>query len=120
MLHAAVRWIRIVYPVVVFCVYVMAFFVAFAMVFMLPIGALGVVFVSLMSLVPVVIVWALIRLVERSMAIRMLRRGVCPVCHEQFATSVNDLGDVAFTCAGCGARFTAKGEDILLPDPSPT
>ena len=118
-LHAALRWTRSVYPIAVFCAYLMAFFVAFTFVFMLPIGALGVVFLSLMALVPVVIVWSLLNLVERKLAARKIRSGTCPACGSREAQRSEGEGEVGYSCRSCSARFTLRGEDIVLPEPLP-
>ncbi len=118
-LHVTLRWIRSVYPIVVFCGYLMAFFVAFAFVFMLPIGALGVVFLSLMALIPVVIVWSALNLVERKLAARKLRDGTCPACGSGEAQRIEGEGEVGYSCRSCSARFTSRGEDIILPEPLP-
>jgi len=114
MLHTIVRWIRLVYPGVVFGGYLIAFIFAFTMVFMLPIGALGMVFLAVMALIPVVAILAVVKAVERPLAIRKLRRGTCPAC-DAAAILVTDScegsGGQGYACSACGALFSARGED---------
>ena len=115
MLHTAVRWIRKVYPGVVFGGYLIAFILAFTMVFMLPIGALGMVFLAVMALIPVVALLAVVKAVERPLAIRKLRRGVCPACEMASITARDPVvggGGAGYACGACGALFSARGDDI--------
>jgi len=124
MLHSIVRWIRKVYPGVVFGGYLIAFILAFTMVFMLPIGALGMVFLAVMALIPVVAILAVVKALERPLAIRKLRRGTCPVC-DATAIVVKDSregsGGQGYACGACGALFSVRGEDIdVEPDTQPT
>jgi hypothetical protein len=115
MLHTIVRWIRKVYPGVVFGGYLIAFILAFTMVFMLPIGALGMVFLAVMALIPVVALLAVVKAVERPLALQKLRRGKCPAC-EVSSIVPKDLpdgsGGTGYACGACGALFTARGADI--------
>jgi hypothetical protein len=115
MVHSIVRWIRKVYPGVVFGAYLLAFLLAFTMVFMLPIGALGLVFIALMALIPVVAILGVVKAVERPLAIRKLRRGVCPAC-DVAAIVARDAsvvrGEAGYACGSCGALFNSRGEDV--------
>jgi hypothetical protein len=123
MLHTIVRWIRRVYPGVVFGGYLIAFLLAFTMVFMLPIGALGMVFLAVMALIPVVALLALVKAVERPLALRKLRRGDCPACDVGSITTSHDSGsdrvgvqNAHYACGACGSRFSDRGEDIQDDD----
>ncbi len=118
-MHSAIRSIRGAFPVVVFCGYLLAFFAAFTMVFMLPIGALGLVFLALMALVPVVATWVVLVAIERPLARAKLVRGVCPACSGRVRECLQEQGPASFECLACVRSFSSKGEDIELPDPSP-
>ena len=100
MIHTIVRMIRECYPGVVFGGYLLAFFVAFAMVFMLPIGALGLVFLALMALIPVVAILGIVRAIERPLALEKLRAGRCPACG---AKSIEPPSTASENCYECAA-----------------
>ena len=118
-LHTTVRAIRAAFHVCVFVLYLLAFIAAFAMVFMLPIGALGLVFVSLMGLIPVVMVWTILGMLERRLARAKLARGICPACGRPARMRARGDSASAYSCTACECEFTANGEDIALPDPTP-
>lgn len=116
MLHTIVRTIRQFYPGVVFVGYLLAFFVAFALVFMLPIGALGMVFLALMALIPVVFLLGIVRAIERPLALKKLRANRCPACDARAIEPPGaDHGDL-YRCTNCGSHFSASGEDADAPD----
>lgn len=116
MIHAMLRAIRRLYPGIVFGFYLLAFLAAFAMVFMLPIGALGLVFLALMALIPVVIAWGVLCALERSFALGKLRRGVCPKCSSTSVVGGKSDPTGEFACLECGGRFSPRGEDLVLPE----
>lgn len=116
MIHTALRATRRVYPGVVFGCYLLAFVAAFAMVFMLPIGALGLVFISLMALIPVVFGWGILCALERFFAVRKLRSGLCPICASRSVVGGEQAPSGEYSCLDCGGRFSSKGEDIDLPE----
>lgn len=109
---------------VVFGCYLLAFVTAFAMVFMLPVGALLLVFVGLMGLIPVVTVAVALRAFERPLARAKLQRGDCPACGEHAIESVSGAlesagaGGAAHFCRACGTGFSQRGEDMVLPEPT--
>lgn len=100
----------------VFGGYLLAFFVAFAMVFMLPIGALGLVFLALMALIPVVAVLGIVRAIERPLALGKLRAGRCPACAEKSIEPPSTANENCYECAACHERFSARGEDVAAPE----
>lgn len=116
MIHTIVRTIRKFYPGVVFGGYLLAFFVAFAMVFMLPIGALGLVFLALMALLPIVLVLGIVRAVERPLALEKLRSGRCPACGAKSIQAPSSASENCYECAQCHERFSARGEDVAAPE----
>ena len=117
MIHTIVRMIRECYPGVVFGGYLLAFFVAFAMVFMLPIGALGLVFLALMALIPVVLILGIVRAIERPLALEKLRAGRCPACSAKSIQPPSTASENCYECAACHERFSARGEDVAAPEP---
>ncbi len=116
MIHTIVRTIRRFYPGVVFGGYLLAFFVAFAMVFMLPIGALGMVFLALMALIPVVLILGIVRAIERPLALEKLRTGRCPACNERAILPPLSAQSDCYECSICRERFSARGEDVAAPE----
>ncbi len=115
MLHTIARTIRRYYLGVVFAGYLLAFGLAFVMVFALPIGALGMVFLALMALIPIVCIWMILCAVERRLALAKLRRGCCPVCSGNSARACEVSEGVSFRCETCRGNFSARGEEIV-PD----
>ncbi|MSR43983.1 MAG: hypothetical protein EXS15_01295 [Phycisphaerales bacterium] len=115
MLHTIARRIRSAYPAVVFGGYLVAFFLAFVMVFMLPIGALALVFVGLLALVPLVVVWGIVRMVEKPLALGKIRQGICPACASHAIHWVESDG--GFRCSNCSMRFGPRGDDLAQLDP---
>lgn len=118
MLHTIARTIRRYYLGAVFACYLLAFGLAFVMVFALPIGALGMVFAALMTLIPVVACWAILCAVERRLALGKLLRGRCPACHSTAVTACEPVEGVAYRCIACRGNFSARGEDVMLDEPA--
>lgn len=116
MLHTIVRTIRQLYPGVVFGGYLLAFFVAFALVFMLPIGALGMVFLAAMALIPVVFLLGIVRAIERPLALKKLRANRCPACDARAIEPPSADHSELYRCKSCGVHFSLRGEDAELPD----
>ncbi len=116
MFHTLVRTIRRYYAGVVFGGYLLAFLLAFAMVFMLPIGALGLVLLGLLALVPLVFLLAIVRTIERPLALAKLRAGRCLACNAVAIRKSSQSGSDSYACEACGKGFSARGEDIPEPD----
>lgn len=122
MVHSVLRWIRQVYLGVAFAGYMLAFLVAFTMVFMLPIGAFAMLFLALMALVPVAALLSLIKAAERRLALRKLSRGTCPACGAAALSRMAEGSDAAavggMACGACSMRFNGRGEDMDTDAPA--
>ncbi len=114
MVHTITRTLRRYYLGVVFGCYLFAFTLAFILVFALPIGALALVFVAVMALIPVVAFWSALCAIERRLALCMLRSGSCPQCRSDSIAACEDLGGVAYRCQSCRGCFSARGEDVAV------
>lgn len=79
-LYAIFHYVNECYPYILMGVYIIAFFIAFAMMFIMPQISLLLLFVGLYSLAVAVGVWKLSKYVERRLAQALLDRGVCPHC----------------------------------------
>ncbi|MSQ90716.1 MAG: hypothetical protein EXS01_04885 [Phycisphaerales bacterium] len=116
MFHTLIRTIRRFYPGVVFGGYLLAFFLAFVMIFMLPIGSLALVLLGVLGLIPVVIGLWVVRAIERPLALGKLRRGICPVCGLPTIEPPLVGGSDSYRCTGCAMRFSARGEEVPPAD----
>lgn len=83
-IYAILHYLNECYPYVLMGVFILAFFVAFAMMFIMPQISLLLLFVGLYSLAIAVGAWKLSRYVERRIARALLDRGVCPHCGHEF------------------------------------
>ncbi len=116
MFHSIVRTIRRCYLGVVVGGYLLAFVCAFTMMFMLPIGSLGLVILGLMALVPVVFLWGILGAIERRLARRKLRAGHCPACGKPAIRARVHGDESAFECGSCRELFSSAGADLDRPD----
>ncbi|MSR69287.1 MAG: hypothetical protein EXS17_02950 [Phycisphaerales bacterium] len=116
MLHTIARTLRRYYLGGAFACYLLSFVLAFVMVFALPIGALGMVFLALMALIPVVICWTILCAVEHRLALSKLRRGKCPTCNCNAVTTWEGVAGVTFRCAGCRDCFSESGQDVAVEE----
>lgn len=118
MVYRFVRAFNELYGLTVFGLFVMAFFIAFAMM-VYPIVALGLLIGAIYA---VVVFWAFGRLArgfERSLARRGLARGNCPACGgplERFDLGGEPGGGAArvdeggvYDCSRCGRAFSPSG-----------
>ncbi len=119
MWHTLLRTLRRYYLGVVFAAYLLSFGLAFVMVFALPIGALSMVFLAVMALIPAVACWSILCALERRFALRKLNRGRCPGCNGHTIGQVEGNANASFQCAQCRGCFSSRGEDVEGEEPSP-
>jgi hypothetical protein len=107
MLYRIVRAVHRWYFYVVFALYVLAFFTAFALMF-IPIVTIGILLASLYSLVLVVGVEKVMGWLEMALARRRLAQGACPQC----ASPVAAVDATRCECTGCRAVYEPSGVEL--------
>ena len=113
MLYRILRSVNSVYAYCVLALYIGAFFVGFAMLFVFPQITLLLLFLGLGGLGVFTLMSMVLRALERKLAHRALVSGSCPLCL-QSAESLQ-APEAHFRCMSCGAVYTAGGEEMPNP-----
>lgn len=98
------------FGLLVFVVYLLAFALAFVLIFIFPPGALVLVLLGLAGFVVIWMVLLLTRAGERSIARKHIRRGACPLCGGSTA-AVPGPGDPErlHQCDQCSQNYESDG-----------
>ncbi len=107
--YRVVRAINGGYPMVVLGLYIMAFLLAFCLMFIFPPGTLLLLGFGLAGLVGVFIVGRMLGAVEHSIARAILRGGACPSCGHRIET-IRDDG-ASWRCGMCEIVFRPDGSE---------
>jgi hypothetical protein len=112
--HLGMRFYRIIravnraYALTVLWLYIAAFLVAVALMFMYPIGTITLVWVGLVGIVVVVLGGKLLALAQRAVARRALGAGRCPNCGSSFEGVSREASRA---CEACGCAFLPNGTE---------
>jgi ribosomal protein L37AE/L43A len=106
-LYRFVRLINAHYALAIFWVYVLAFVVAWALVFVFPLGPLLLLFIGLAGLGFAVIGMKIMEAVERALARSQIHQGICPVCREHALHERRE--DRTLHCDACHSAFQPGG-----------
>jgi len=109
LLYRIIRGLHETFILGVFWVYVAAFFVALALIFVFPPGSIALFFGALVSLPLVVVSVLLLRVSRAGVATLVLRRGVCPCCGVRMLSIRN--ARAAWRCEFCRACFHPGGRE---------
>jgi hypothetical protein len=109
MLYRVVRVINEWYAISVFWAYLGLFLVAFALVFVFPLGPILLLFLGLAGLGVAIIAGKLLRQMQLSLARHALAQGRCPRC--QFAMPQHHPLQESWTCIHCGSQFGIRGDE---------
>jgi hypothetical protein len=110
-LYRFVHFISANFVLAVFWLYVLAFLLAWSLVFVIPVGPLILLFFGLAGLGIFPILLGLVRLVERTIARVYLRQRICPACRS--VDTFTGLADDAIRCSQCSSEFRSSGERLL-------
>ena len=128
MLYRVVRAVKRGYAFGVFWLYLAAFLLAFALVFVFPPGTILLLFLAIFGLVFFVATGHAIRFVAHLLARGLLKKDICPVCRaegtlEPASTGQpNEIEAGTRLCRACGAAYLATGaeaEDDMVRYASP-
>ena len=105
------------FGILVFVIYLIAFILAAALIFIFPPAALVLVFIGLVG---VVVVWAIMlvtRTCERSLARKQIAQGRCPLCSGSVA-KITGPGDPDFlhSCDQCAQQYEMDGRRYQWDD----
>lgn len=113
MIYRILRICNAWYGIVVLWICVLAFFLAFALMFVFPQGTLLLLFLGLAGLGLAMIGGGLLNRWQCWLALRTLRGGRCPVCRAGIAESTES--DHHWQCVNCGAMYDHTGAQIEHP-----
>ncbi|MDY7107204.1 MAG: hypothetical protein SYC29_01070 [Planctomycetota bacterium] len=108
--YRVIRAINRAYALTVLWLYIAAFLVAVALMFMYPIGTITLVWAGLVGLVVALLVGRLLAIVQRALARRSLTASRCPSC----GAGLDDVSAEASsprTCGACGCIFLPNGAE---------
>ena len=109
MLYRLVRFMNEWYALSVLWAYLALFLLAFALIFVFPLGPILLLFLGLAGMGVVVVTGRLLRGTQHKLARHALAHGRCPRC-ESAASSQIGLNQ-SWTCPQCGTRFGAHGDE---------
>lgn len=112
-LYLFLRTINVGLPCVLLMLFISAFVLAFAMMFVYPLGSLILVFLGLGGLWGSAILRKLANIGQLRLARSMLRQGLCPNC----GNSRSD--NIELSCEDCKVRFDTGGIMIGEAEPNP-
>jgi len=112
--YRIVRAVNRVYSLAVLWLYIAAFVVAVALMFMYPIGTIALVWAGLVGIVLVLVAGKLLALLQRAVARRALARGRCPNCTAALDGEAPTDPELR-RCDACGSVFLPTGAEESEP-----
>jgi len=108
-IYGILRAINEWYGIAVLWLYVLLFFVAFALIFVFPPAPLAMVFLGVIGLGFASVVSKALRRMQHAVARRMISHGECPRCRQ---TNQYGQREDRFTCVRCNTVFLPHGDEV--------
>jgi hypothetical protein len=119
-LYRIIRVINRAYALTVLWLYIAAFLVAVALMFVHPAGTIILVWAGLVGILLVLLVGKLLAVLQRAAARRALGAGRCPSCGSSLERAPADAA-ASMACDACGCVFLANGtEQVESAEPGTT